>query len=63
MLEKFLLLIAAAVGGQAAITGTFPAVMIALFGNPSVLAPVTPTNPYSSTWNQILHSLIAPGQL
>lgn len=39
MLDKFVLLAVSAVGGVASITGTLPAVMIALFGNPSYLSP------------------------
>lgn len=38
MFEKGILIAVALVGGYASITGTLPAVIIALFGNPSVLA-------------------------
>lgn len=40
MFEKAAFIIVALVGGYGSITGTLPAAIIALFGNPSVLTPV-----------------------
>lgn len=70
MLDKFVLLAVSAVGGVASITGTLPAVMIALFGNPSYLSPKpSASSKGSSTANdylKFLHALFpfdAPGGL
>jgi hypothetical protein len=37
MIEKALLIAAAVLGGYASVTGSLPAAMVALFGNPAVL--------------------------
>lgn len=41
MFEKAIIIVACAVGGYASVTGTLPAAMIALFGDPTVLGVAT----------------------
>ena len=58
MFEKAALIVVAVVGGYGAITGTLPAALIALFGNPSALTAVKPSINWYLT---LLNDFTAPG--